>query len=70
MQNASKDNIRSHATEAERKEMYDNCLRIGDFSYEEYEDLAKHARSQEEREFYEDKAHWAFKSREMLEFGP
>lgn len=70
MQNANKSNIRKFATEDEKKEMLDNRLRIGDFRYEEYEKLAEQARSQEEREFYEDQAHWAFKSSEALTFGP
>lgn len=69
MQNESRDFIRDRATEYEKAEMQKNCIRIGRFGYEEYEALAEKAKSREEYDFYKDRAHWAFKSVEALEFG-
>ena len=61
--------LRSHATTEEKTEMYENSIRIGSFDYEEYEALADKARSREEYDFYMERAHWAFKSSEAVEFG-
>lgn len=69
MRDNIKNFIRSHATEEEKAEMRQNCIRIGRFGYEEYEALAEKARSREEYDFYVYQAHWAFKSAEALVFG-
>lgn len=70
MQNENKNFIRIQATAEEKAEMRKNCIRIGRFGYEEYEDLADKAKSREEYDFYTNQAHWAFKSAEALVFGP
>ena len=69
MSNGNKGFIRIQATEEEKAEMRENCIRIGRFGYEEYETLADKARSREEYDFYTYQAHWAFKSAEALVFG-
>ena len=61
--------LRDQATTEEKTEMRENVYRIGRFGYEEYEALAKKARSREEYDFYIEQAHWAFKSREAQTFG-